>query len=101
MTTETFSLIGQHRPSILKDPEAVLDYTFDWTDWLEGISDTISSRTVTGTGVTVDSSAQVGPLVAVWCSGGTPGTVARIECKIVTAGGRTDERTIYLLIQER
>jgi hypothetical protein len=101
MTTETYSEIGQNRPSIPKDPEAVLDYTFDWTDWLAGISDTISTKTIVGTGVTIDSSVQVGALVSVWVSGGTAGEVATVECKIVTTGGRTDERKIYLIVEER
>ncbi len=101
MTTDTYIEIGQYVPSIKKDPEAVLDYTFDWTDWLAGISDTIASRTVTGTGVTIDSSVLATPLVTAWVSGGTVGAIATVECKIVTAGGRTDERTIYLIIEER
>lgn len=101
MTTETYSEIGVNRPSIPKDPNAVLDYTFDWTDWLDLVSDTISTKTVTGSGVTIDSSNQVGGLVTAWVSGGTADTTATVTCKIVTTGGRTEERTIYLLVRER
>jgi hypothetical protein len=102
MTTETYSEIGTNRPSIPKDPNAVLDYTFDWTDWLALVSDTISTVTVTGAGgVTIQSSTQVGALVTAWVSGGVASTVASVTCRIVTAGGRTEERTIYLLVQER
>jgi hypothetical protein len=42
-----------------KAPGAVLDYTFDFTAFLQA-GETISSKTVSGAGVTVDSSAIVG-----------------------------------------
>jgi len=99
--TETYSFVTQQRPSLPKDPQSVLDYTFDWTDWLAGVSDTILSRTITVDGVTVGSSILAGDTVTVWLAGGTVGAVASCTCEIVTAAGRTDQRTIYLLIQER
>ncbi len=100
MTTETFSEIGVYRPSIPMDPHAKLDYTFDWTVWLAGIADTIASMVITPTGVTIDDSSQAGALVTVWCSAPVA-PVASVHCKIVTAGGRTDARTIYLIVKER
>lgn len=101
MITETFSFVGQYRPSIPMDPSAILDYTFDWTDWLTGIGDTIATRTITATNVQVPTSSVNGMLVTVWAHSGVPGSVASITCRITTAGGRQDERTIYLLVQER
>ena len=83
-----------------KDPEAVLDYEFDWSEWL-AVGETISSRTVTVTGVTLDSSTASTTAVVAWVSAGTVGTTATIECKIVTSESRTDERTITLRIAER
>lgn len=83
----------------IKDPDAVLDYQFDWTTWLNG--DTISSYTVTVDGVTLDSDSNTTTAVTAWVSGGTAGAVATVACEIVTAGGRTDERTIKLVIQNR
>lgn len=97
--TDTYSELGANRPSILKDPDAVLDYSFDWTDWLAG--DTISSYTVTVSGVTKNSDARVGAVVTTWLSGGTLGQIASATCGIVTAGARTENRTIYLRIRQR
>ena len=88
-----------------KDPEAVLDYTFDWNDttdpWL-ATGETISSYTVTvPTGITKDSDSHASGVITVWLSGGTAGTTYRVECKIVTSAGRTDERSTWIKVSER
>lgn len=90
-------------PTIIKDPDAVLDYTLDWAAWLTDIADTIASHTVTATsGITCDSSTVSGNKVIMWLSGGTvEGTTYQVTCQIVTTGGRTDERSISVKIQER
>lgn len=98
--------------SFTKDPEAVLDYTFDWkplthgvaaatSDWL-ATGETISSYTVTAqTGLTKDSDSQADGVVTVWLSGGTAGINYKVACKIVTSAGRTDERSIWIKVVER
>lgn len=91
--------------AFMKDPEAVLDYTFDWNDatdpWL-ATGETISSYTVTvPTGITKDSDSQADGVVTYWLSGGTAGTNYRVECKIVTSAGRTDERSMWIKVVER
>ncbi len=104
MTTETFSFVGPKVPSIPKDPDALLDYSFDWTLWLAGVQggpDTIASAVVTGSGCTIDSQTDAFPLVHARVSGGTAGLTASVRCRIVTAQGRREDRTIYLLIRER
>ncbi len=84
----------------LKDPDAVLDYAWDWTAWLaEG--ETISAATVTATGVTVDSSSEDGGVVTAWISGGTAGVGATATCRVVTSQGRTDDRSLSLTIAQR
>lgn len=84
-----------------KDPDAVIDYPFDWSDWLE-TGDTIQTVTVTvSSGLTKDSVTFTTSAVIVWVSGGTAGSVYTIACRIVTAGGRTDERTIRVLVREQ
>jgi len=101
VTTETFSQIGIKRPNIPKDADAVLDYIFDWTEWLDYVTDTIASYAIEVDGVVLDSHSQNGKLITVWVSGGTAGETASVTCQITTASSRIDERTIYLLVQER
>ena len=86
--------------TFIKDPDAILDYDFDWSAWLAN-AETISSHTATVTGATKDSSSNSTTAVVVWVSAGTVGTEATVACKIVTSAGRTDERTITLRIQNR
>jgi hypothetical protein len=84
-----------------KDPASVLDYQWDWSDWLP-TDDTITSATVTAdTGLTVDSSSTTTTTVTAWLSGGTAGTTYAVTCQIVTADERTDERTIRISVKDR
>lgn len=84
----------------LKDPDAVLDYMVDWSDWLD--SDTISTSTWTvTTGITEDSDTKSDTTTTIWLSGGTVGTEYELVNRIVTAGGREDDRTIMIKVQEK
>ncbi len=86
----------------LKDPEATLDYKFNWLAWLDG--DTIATQVVTiDDGATVESSAitDTNTSVTAFVSGGTVGRSYVLSCKITTVGGRTDERSLTILVAER
>lgn len=104
MATETF-VVTANKPTITKDPNAVLDYTLDWSDWLEPASDTIASVAVAVTGVTLDHTTNNGTSVTIWISGGTVGTRGEARVRITTVGTgarpRTDDRTVYFKIKER
>ena len=84
-----------------KDPDAVLDYSVDWSTWLG--SDTISSSTwpVVPSGITKDSDTNDTTGTTVWLSGGTAGQTYLLTNRIVTAGGRTDDRSITINITEK
>jgi len=85
---------------MLKDPDATLDYKWDWAAWLDG--DTITDATVTATtGITVDSIAHDATTVTVWASGGTDGSTYDLVCHVTTTGGREDDRTLSLRVTER
>jgi len=87
----------------VKDPAALLDYSWDWSEWLAEIGDTISSATVTvPDGLTAVGDPVVGsPFVTQFVEGGVLESVYRMVCQITTAGGRVDERSIYLTIREQ
>lgn len=83
-----------------KDPNAVLDYEIDWETWLG--SDTISSSSWTAdSGLTVDSDTSTTTTATAWLSGGTVGTTYSVTNRIVTAAGRTEDRTIKIKVAER
>lgn len=86
--------------SFVMDPDAVLDYQFNWGDWLG--ADTIASYTVTATaGLTVDSSTATSTAVTAWLSGGSVGASYAVTCHIITAAGREDDRTVIVTVQDR
>lgn len=86
----------------IKDPDEVLDYKFDWYDWLNPLADTISTSTFFATsGISVGVTSNTTTNSTVWLSGGTSGQPYRITNRIVTAGGRTSDRSITIRVQER
>ena len=87
-------------PWIFKDPESLLDYQVDWATWL--VTDTISSVVwAVPTGITQDSVSTTTTKATIWLSGGTVAIDYTIECKILTAAGRTDERRFVVKVRER
>lgn len=100
--TDTFAVSSSGKVSIVKDPDAILDYTWDWTAYLDLYTDVIASHSfIVDTGITVNSHFVNGALVTAFVSGGTDGNEYALVCRIVTTGGRTDDRTIYLKIKEK
>jgi len=85
-----------------KDPNATLDYMFDWTPWLTEVSDTIASVDwVLSAGLTEVSSSNTTTVATIFVSGGVLDETETITCRITTVGGRTDDRTDKLKIVSR
>lgn len=97
-----------------KDPDAVLDYKFDWagltngeegaiSDWLDE-DETIATYTLTpDDGLVVDSHdlTDNDTSVTYWLSGGTAGQSYRVVNHIVTSAGREEDRTMIIEVRER
>lgn len=91
-----------------KDPDAVLDYGRDWSEWL-GEGETITAHTVSltdvegepSTAVTIDSDAHTDTTTTAWISGGTAGETVLVVFHVVTSAGREDDRSVRLNIVER
>jgi hypothetical protein len=102
-----------------KDPDADLDYVWDWapltngragarTDWLasgETISSTFSvtaeSGLTLGTGAKAAARTDGNTSVTAWLMGGTAGQTYEVRCRITTSAGRTDDRTLRVQVVER
>lgn len=103
----TFVLAAGGKATIEKDPNAVLDYTEDWSAWLaeNAPDDTIASVDVEVDGVTLEDTTFDDTSVTVWLSGGTVGERGSARIRITTAGvgaqPRTDDWTLYFKIKER
>lgn len=84
---------------ITKDPDAKLDYTFDWSAYLSPVGDSIALVSFIGDGVTIASQTNTASTATAWVSGGTLGSTHTVTCRITTNGGRIDDRTIYIKIK--
>lgn len=87
-----------------KDPNAVLDYVFDWSTWLAGNTptETISLYEVIAAGCTAIATLLTDQnKVTVRVSGGTVDQPATVTCRITTNTGQVDDRTLTLKIKER
>lgn len=98
-----------------KDPDAVLDYLWDWGAWLED-GETITNADVSVVGVALVEGKPAPAIVAgetlagvavpagavlAWLGGGTLRAPASATCRITTSEGRVDERTKRFKIVQR
>jgi hypothetical protein len=86
-----------------KDPAANLDWVFDFADWL-ATSETISSVSWTvSPGLTIGTTSATSTNATIWLSGGAPGKVYSVACKVTTNNTipRVDERTITIRVTDR
>lgn len=95
MTTDFYKLV---------DPDATEDFSFDWTNYLSEIgNDTIATSTwsVSPSGPTLSNDSNTDYAAVCYISGCEAGIVYSLSNKIVTALGRTAERSISLRCAER
>lgn len=84
-----------------KDPDATLDYTVDWSDWLD-TGETISSSSFSvPSGITKASESNTTTSATVWLSGGTKWTTYTVTNEVTTTAGRTDQRSFDVRVVER
>ncbi len=85
------------------DPQARLDYTWDWTPWLVA-GETITTATLTASGpVAAGAPTITGGKVTAWITSTAPSAAgpASVSCHIVTSAGREDDRTWSLYVTNR
>lgn len=88
----------------IKDPQATLDYGLDIRDWLADAGDellTFNVQPLVGGTCVAEATGLADGVMAVLASGGTPGGLEGLLFDFYTLGGRHDQRTIFLQIQER
>lgn len=88
--------------SYTKDPAELLDYSWDWGEWLAEVNDTIDTADVVADGLTLVGAPVVnGGVVTQRASGGALNDSCTLVCQITTVSGLISERTIYLTIADR
>lgn len=92
-------VVSSRHPDYVKDPDSTEDFQFNWKPELGG--DTISASTfLLPDGLTEVSSSYTPTTATIFVSGGSVGTIYRITNRITTAGGRTKDKTIRVLVDE-
>lgn len=84
----------------LKDPDAVLDYAIDWSDWL-GTADFISTSMWTDPGeIVTDGDDFDATSATIWLSGGVSGNAYEFNNTITTDRGRTEQQSLVVVVNE-
>lgn len=87
--------------SFLHDPNAVLDYRVDWTQWLDS-GETITAATwIVPDGLTSSSESFDSVSATVWLAGGTVGQTYTVTNRVTTTAGRTDDRSFRVRVVNR
>ncbi len=88
--------------AFVKDPDATLDYSFDWGPWLQ--NDTISTSNWTvesGISIVPASETFDTTTTTAFISGGAEGEKYLVTNRITTVGSRTDERSFIIRVRQR
>lgn len=85
----------------VKDPGAILDYGFDWSQWLAAGETIAISEWEVDEGLTGSMEANTSTATQIRLAGGTVGTTYRAINRVTTTAGQVDERTISVRIAER
>jgi hypothetical protein len=84
-----------------KDPAGIIDYTIRWTSWLPS-GDTISSSSWTvPPGIVKVSEANTTTDAVIFLASGSLGVIYEVTNRIVTTGGRQNDQTISILIEDK
>lgn len=86
----------------VKDPNAILDYSWDWGPWLD--SDTIATSVwIVESPLTIESGTESNTTTTteVFLAGGEHGNDYTITNRITTVGGRTDDRSFEIRVRNR
>lgn len=87
--------------TFIQDPDALLDYAVDWSDYLATGDFIVSAETSAQSGITIASQSFTSAIHTIFLEGGTEGEEYEITSRIFTNGGRRDDRTFLIIIEEK
>lgn len=82
-----------------KDPDATVDYSYDWTELYD--EDIVSHQVIVEDGITLVTSQLINGIVYYRLSGGIDGQTYNVTVRITTDSGQIDDRTVAHPIAER
>ena len=86
-----------------QQPHEVLDYDFDYSEWIPSGDTIIAAVATADVGLTLGSTI-INPVnhqvVKQWISGGTDGTTYKVQLTATTTGGRVKEIEFKIKVKE-
>lgn len=86
---------------IVHAPGAILDYTFNWTEWLQQGETILTSVWSITPSLTLNNEQNQSGVTSVFVNGGVVNKIYYLTNTITTSVGRTDSRTIVLSCQNK
>lgn len=99
--TEPLNYVANPLETWPKDPDAILSYRLDWTEWLDGADTIASAAWSIPPGLTEDASANTTTTATVQLSGGVHGQSYYCRCRVTLASGEKDDRTVLIEVYHR
>lgn len=84
------------KPVHLVDPDATLDFAFEWAPYLEAGDALVDCTLLPVSAASITSVVWIGTRLSFWAAAVPEGAVVEVTCRIVTAAGRVDDRTLVL-----
>lgn len=84
-----------------KDPDANLDWIFNWNPWLGETETITTAEFFVDPGIVIGITSHTTKTATVWLSGGTESQVYKVTCRVTTNEGRIDDRSFTLRCTQR
>lgn len=85
----------------VKDPDAALDYGFDWSKWLDTGEVVAISEWEVASGLTGSMQVNTGTVTQIRLSGGVLNQTYSVVNRITTSSGQVDDRTLLITVRDK
>jgi len=95
--------MSQNPMTAIQDPDARLDYEWDWGPWLD-VGETITTHEISilpPEEMATDGVTATPETVTAWLKGGVRGRTYNVTCHILTSDTREDDRSWNITIKDR
>lgn len=99
-----WNMANPAKPKGVKDPNAVIDVSFDWGPWFQEAGDNYASHEIlVDNGLVLMATNHEAKVISAFIAAGDVGALTAVTCRIKTTSTppREDDRTVYLRIKER
>lgn len=91
----------------IKDPQAIIDYSIDWSDWLAAGDSLMTgspadgSQWIVPSDLTNEQDSNDSDSTTIWLSGGINGQNYTVTNRVTSTAGRMEDRSIQIMVRNR